>query len=460
MSLEKPYLDVPGTTIFDADQSRKGYWLNQFCMSLMKAENRQRFKADEDAYLAEWPMTDEQKASVRARDLNWMMRTGGNIYFLSKLGATDGLSFQQMAGSMTGMTEQQYRDMMIGGGRSAEGNRVVGEGGNAQGAPVQSEAWRNWQSWRESQAQEALAAQIENAQNASQAQPARGTANQARITASVYSSHVPAIGAAIDLGKTGEPYWQPLFAGFEPTKQWMRENLPDVVFLVYNDHATNFDLSVIPTFAIGTAAEFEPADEGYGPRPVPKVMGHPELASHIAQSVIQQDFDLTIVNELKVDHGLTVPMNLMFGSPAQWPCRVIPLHVNVVQYPVPSGRRCFALGQAIRRAIESFDEPLKVQIWGTGGMSHQLQGPRAGLINREWDNRFLDRLIADPEDLAEMPHIEYVREAGSEGIELVMWLIARGAMADVAGGPAPRLAHRFFHVPASNTAVGHLILEN
>ncbi|WP_325064895.1 class III extradiol dioxygenase subunit beta [Comamonas odontotermitis] len=301
---------------------------------------------------------------------------------------------------------------------------------------------------------------MENAQNASKARPATGSANHARITASVYSSHVPAIGAAIDLGKTGEPYWQPLFAGFEPTKQWMRENLPDVVFLVYNDHATNFDLSVIPTFAIGTAAEFEPADEGYGPRPVPKVMGHPELASHIAQSVIQQDFDLTIVNELKVDHGLTVPMNLMFGSPAQWPCRVIPLHVNVVQYPVPSGGRCFALGQAIRRAIESFDEPLKVQIWGTGGMSHQLQGPRAGLINREWDNRFLDRLIADPEDLAEMPHIEYVREAGSEGIELVMWLIARGAMADVAGGPAPRLAHRFFHVPASNTAVGHLILEN
>ena len=208
------------------------------------------------------------------------------------------------------------------------------------------------------------------------------------------------------------------------------------------------------------AAEFEPADEGYGPRPVPKVMGHPRLASHIAQSVIQQDFDLTIVNDLKVDHGLTVPMNLMFGSPAQWPCRVIPFHVNVVQYPVPSGARCFALGQAIRRAIESYDEPLNVQIWGTGGMSHQLQGPRAGLINADWDNRFLDRLIADPKGLSTMPHIDYVREAGSEGIELVMWLIARGAMADVAGGPAPKVAHRFFHVPASNTAVGHLILEN
>nr|WP_286197444.1 class III extradiol dioxygenase subunit beta [Variovorax boronicumulans] len=285
-------------------------------------------------------------------------------------------------------------------------------------------------------------------------------AGHARITASVYTSHVPAIGAAIDLGKTGEDYWKPLFAGYEPSKQWMRENKPDVVFLVYNDHATSFDLGMIPTFAIGTAAEFVPADEGYGPRPVPKVVGHPELASHIAQSVIQQDFDLTIVNELQVDHGLTVPMNLLFGSPEAWPVKVIPFHVNVVQYPVPSGARCFALGQAIRRAIESYDEPLKVQIWGTGGMSHQLQGPRAGLINKEWDNKFLDRLIAEPAELAKVPHIEYVREAGSEGIELVMWLIARGAMADVAGGPAPTLKHRFFHVPASNTAVGHLILEN
>ena len=153
-------------------------------------------------------------------------------------------------------------------------------------------------------------------------------------------------------------------------------------------------------------------------------------------------------------------MSLMCGQPAAWPCPVIPFAVNVVQYPVPSGARCFALGQAIRKAIESFDEPLNVQIWGTGGMSHQLQGPRAGLINSEWDNRFLDRLIADPADLSKMGHIEYVREAGSEGIELVMWLIARGAMADVAGGPKPKVAHRFFHVPASNTAVGHLILEN
>lgn len=286
-------------------------------------------------------------------------------------------------------------------------------------------------------------------------------ANQhARISASVYTSHVPAIGAAIDLNKSGEPYWQPLFKGYEPSKQWMKENKPDVIFLVYNDHATAFSLELIPTFAIGCAAEFQPADEGWGPRPVPVVKGHPELAAHIAQSVIQQDFDLTIANKMDVDHGLTVPLSLMCGQPDAWPCPVIPFAVNVVQYPAPSGRRCLELGKAIRKAIESYDQPLNVQIWGTGGMSHQLQGARAGLINKEFDNAFLDRLIVDPEGQASVPHIDYVREAGSEGIELVMWLIARGAMADMAGGNAPKLVHRFYHVPASNTAVGHLILEN
>jgi protocatechuate 4,5-dioxygenase beta chain len=281
----------------------------------------------------------------------------------------------------------------------------------------------------------------------------------ARITASVYTSHVPAIGVAIDLGKTEEPYWKPLFAGYEASRRWFAANSPDVVFLVTNDHATAFSLEMIPTFAIGTAAVFPAADEGWGRRPVPEVVGHPALAAHIAHSVIQDDFDLTIVNKMEVDHGLTVPLSLMCGQPRVWPCAVIPFLVNVLQYPVPAGRRCFQLGRAIRRAVESYDEPLNVQIWGTGGMSHQLQGPRAGLINKSWDNRFLDRLIDDPAALAQLPHIEYVREAGSEGIELVMWLIARGAMADAAGGAKPKVTRRFYHVPASNTAVGHLILE-
>jgi len=277
----------------------------------------------------------------------------------------------------------------------------------------------------------------------------------ARITAGVATSHVPAIGAALDLGKTQEAYWAPLFKGYEFSKQWMAANTPDVVFLVYNDHATAFSLDFIPTFAIGCAEEFQPADEGWGPRPVPVVKGHPELAAHIAQSVIQSDFDLTIVNRMDVDHGLTVPLSLMFGQPQEWPCKVIPFAVNVVQYPPPSGMRCYQLGKAIRRAIDSFDAGLNVQIWGTGGMSHQLQGPRAGLINKEFDNRFLDRIVNEPDELAKVPHIDYVREAGSEGIELVMWLIMRGAL-----DAKVRQVHRFYHVPASNTAVGHLILEN
>lgn len=277
----------------------------------------------------------------------------------------------------------------------------------------------------------------------------------ARITAGIACSHVPAIGAAMDLGKTGEPYWVPLFKGFEFSRRWMAQNTPDVVFLIYNDHATAFSLDMIPTFAIGCADEFKPADEGWGPRPVPMVKGHPELASHITQCVIQSDFDLTVINRMDVDHGLTVPLSLMFGQPQAWPCKVIPFAVNVVQFPPPSGNRCYQLGRAIRRAVDSFDANLNVQIWGTGGMSHQLQGPRAGLINKEFDARFLDKLASDPQSLATIPHVQYIREAGSEGIELVMWLIMRGAL-----DAQVREVHRFYHVPASNTAVGHLILEN
>ena len=277
----------------------------------------------------------------------------------------------------------------------------------------------------------------------------------ARITAGVASSHVPAIGVAVDLGKTQDEYWTPLFRGYEFTKQWIAEEKPDVVLLVYNDHASAFGLDMIPTFAIGCGESFKPADEGWGARQVPEVQGCPDLAWHIMQSVIQDDFDLTVINEMEVDHGLTVPLSLMFGQPEAWPCKVIPLAVNVVVYPPPSGQRCYNLGKALRRAVESFDEDLNVQIWGTGGMSHQLQGPRAGLINKEWDKEFLDRLVNEPDELATMPHIDYLREAGSEGVELVMWLIMRGAL-----NRNVKELHRFYHVPASNTAVGHLILEN
>ncbi len=277
----------------------------------------------------------------------------------------------------------------------------------------------------------------------------------AKISAGVATSHVPAIGAALDNGKSGEPYWKPVFAGYEFSKRWIGDRKPDVIVLVYNDHASAFNLDIVPTFAIGCAEQFLPADEGWGRRRVATVEGYPELASHITQSIIQQDFDLTVVNRMDVDHGLTVPLSLMFGQPTRWPVKVIPIAVNVVLYPPPSGGRCFALGRALRTAVESFDSDLDVQIRGTGGMSHQLQGPRAGLINRKWDNDWLDLLIEDPERVATIPHLEYVKEAGSEGIELVMWLIMRGAL-----DPRVKVLHRFYHVPASNTAVGHIILEN
>ena len=277
----------------------------------------------------------------------------------------------------------------------------------------------------------------------------------AKIIAGISSSHVPAIGAAIDNKQTEDPYWKRVFSGFEKSKKWMANAKPDVVIAIYNDHASAFSVEMIPTFALGTATEFPPADEGWGPRPVPVVKGHPELASHIATSCILDGFDLTIVNKMEVDHGLTVPLNLVFGSPKEWPCPVIPLAVNVVQYPPPTGQRCFDLGKAIRRAVDSYPDDLRVIVFGTGGMSHQISGPRAGLINKKFDTAFLDNLTKNPKALARMPHIEYMREAGAEGIEMVMWLVMRGALDDKV-----KEVYRFYTVPASNTAVGHIILEN
>jgi hypothetical protein len=276
----------------------------------------------------------------------------------------------------------------------------------------------------------------------------------ARLVGGVATSHVPAVGAAIDKGRTAEPYWAPYFAKVEPARAWMAETRPDVCIVVYNDHANAFSLEVIPTFALGLADEFPPADEGYGPRPVPIVHGHPELAWHLAESLIMDEFDLTLVNEMTVDHGLTVPLSVMFGQPAAWPTRVIPLCVNVVQYPPPTGHRCYQLGHAIRRAVDSYEGDDRVVVFGTGGMSHQLQGERAGLINVDFDTRFLDALVADPEAIARTPHVEYLREAGSEGIELVMWLVMRGAL-----GAAVREVYRATHVPTSNTHNGLLVLE-
>jgi len=277
----------------------------------------------------------------------------------------------------------------------------------------------------------------------------------ATIVGGVGTSHVPAVGAAIDQGRTAEPYWAEYFEKIRPARDWMAATDPDVCIVVYNDHASAFSLELIPTFALGVASTFPPADEGYGPREVPVADGHPELAWHLAESLILDEFDITIASQMPIDHGCTVPLSVTYDQPEQWPCRIVPICVNVIQYPAPTGRRCYRLGQAIWRALDSWPGDERVVIFGTGGMSHQLQGERAGLVNLRFDQAFMDRLVRDPAGQAEMGHTEYLREAGSEGIELVMWLIMRGALDDEV-----HEIYRMNHVPTSNTSNGLIILEN
>jgi protocatechuate 4,5-dioxygenase, beta chain len=275
----------------------------------------------------------------------------------------------------------------------------------------------------------------------------------AEIVGGVGCSHVPAVGAALDKGKSGEAYWAPYFAKTEPLKQFVADLEPDVAIIVYNDHASAFSLELIPTFALGMADSFKVADEGFGRRPVPDIVGHPELAWHLAESLVLDEFDLTLVNKMEVDHGLTVPLSVTCGQPEAWPFKVIPLCVNVVQYPIPTGNRCLRLGEAIARAVASFPGNERVIVFGTGGLSHQISGQRAGLINTEFDAHFLDLLVNDPPAAAAIPHLDYVREAGAEGIEMVMWLVMRGALT-----PTVREVYRATHVPTSNTHNGLLAL--
>ncbi|MFF1252797.1 class III extradiol dioxygenase subunit beta [Pseudarthrobacter sp. NPDC058329] len=270
------------------------------------------------------------------------------------------------------------------------------------------------------------------------------------------TSHVPSIGAAMDNKKTEDAYWKPLFDGYAPARAWMTDHTPDVAIIVYNDHANAIDLAMTPTFAIGTADKYTVADEGWGPRQVPVVKGAPELSRHLLGSLIDDGFDMTVCQELEVDHGLTVPLSVYCPDPGEeWPCAVVPLLVNVIQYPQPTAARCLALGEALGRAIRSFPEDIKVAVFGTGGMSHQLAGARAGLINETFDRMFLKAIETDPESLAALSREDYVREAGSEGIEMIMWLIMRGAL----GSDISRV-HETYHVPASNTAAALALFEN
>lgn len=269
------------------------------------------------------------------------------------------------------------------------------------------------------------------------------------------TSHVPSIGAAMDNHKTENPYWKPLFDGYGPARNWMAQNTPDVAIIVYNDHANAIDLAMTPTFAIGTSDSYKVADEGWGSRNVPTVVGHADLSQHLLGSLVDDGFDMTTCQELEVDHGLTVPLSVYCPDPGDaWPCAVVPILVNVIQYPQPTAARCLALGQALGKAIRTYPENIKIAVFGTGGMSHQLAGARAGLINEDFDRMFLEKIETEPAALAALSREDYIREAGSEGIELIMWLVMRGAM-----GPSIRRLHETYHVPASNTAAALALFE-
>ncbi|MGK5113737.1 MULTISPECIES: class III extradiol dioxygenase family protein [unclassified Geodermatophilus] len=270
------------------------------------------------------------------------------------------------------------------------------------------------------------------------------------------TSHVPSIGAAMDRGKTEDPLWKPLFDGYAPAREWLAEHEPDVAIVIYNDHANGIDLDIVPTFGIGTAERYDVADEGFGKRPVPDVVGDPELSLHLLEQLVDDGFDLTVFQELEVDHGFTVPLSVWTPDPGDaWPCPVIPLLVNVIQYPQPTAARCYALGQALGRAIRSYPKDVKVAILGTGGMSHQLAGARAGYINPDFDHMFLEAIEKDPAKLTALSRQDYIREAGSEGIEMIMWLIMRGAMNEQV-----TKVHSHYFVPASNTAAAIALFDN
>lgn len=277
----------------------------------------------------------------------------------------------------------------------------------------------------------------------------------AKLIAGMGTSHVPGLGAAMDNGKTKEPYWKTLFEALDPLREWHRTNVPDVNIIVYNDHATEFSLDSYATFTIGVGSTFEPADEGWGPRNVPKMEGHPLLAWHIIESVMAEEFDLAINASMGLDHGFTVPLSIAYGQPSRWPAPVIPVCVNVIQHPLPTALRCYKLGQAIGRAISSFPEDISVGIWGTGGLSHQLGGERVGVVNPQFDKQFLDNLTKDPLANTRITHTEFMREAGCEGVEMIMWNVMRGALNEEV-----EEIFRLYHIPVSATAYGAIILKN
>ncbi len=277
----------------------------------------------------------------------------------------------------------------------------------------------------------------------------------AKIVGALTSSHIPSIGNAISSGKQNDAYWKAFFAGYVPVVEWLDAEKPDVAIVVYNDHGLNFFLNNLPTFAVGAAQEYMTKDEGWGLPLFPPYKGYPEFSWHLIESLVEQEFDIAMCQELVVDHAFINPMRLFWPGQNPPPIRTIPVSVNTVQYPLPRPSRCYALGKAIGAAVASWPGDEKVVIIGTGGMSHQLDGERAGFINRKFDELCLEALVSEPEILARYSILELVREAGAQGAEIIMWLIARGALT----GKVSKI-HSSYHVPISNTAAGVLALAN
>ncbi|MGV3570596.1 MAG: class III extradiol dioxygenase family protein [Ramlibacter sp.] len=275
-----------------------------------------------------------------------------------------------------------------------------------------------------------------------------------RVIAGIGTSHVPSIGGAYDRGKTALPAWKPLFDAYVPVRQWLRDLKPDVAIMVYNDHGADFFFDKYPTFAVGCADRYAIADEGFGVRPLPEIPGDLQFSQHLCRALVYDEFDITICQEMAVEHGFLVPMHLCF-DPAEgtWPVPTIPLQVNVLQHPLPTARRCWRLGEAIRRAVESYAPDVTVALIGTGGMSHQLTGPQFGAMQQANDTEFLDRLERNPESLATLTHAEMMEKYGVEGIELIMWLVMRGAL----GADAKRV-HRNYYAPMT-TGMGLITFE-
>jgi protocatechuate 4,5-dioxygenase, beta chain len=276
-----------------------------------------------------------------------------------------------------------------------------------------------------------------------------------RVVAGIGLSHVPSVGVAYDRGKLQTPAWKPLADAYVPVREWLAKLKPDVAIVVYNDHGADFMFDKYPTFAIGAAERYAIADEGFGTRPLPEVRGDADFSFHLCESLVADEFDLTVCQELAVEHGFLVPMNLCFEhGPAGWPVAAVPLQVNVIQHPLPTGRRCYRLGQALRRAVETYPGNLKVLVMGTGGMSHQLQGKRFGYMNADFDNQFLDGLEREPERLADRSHQELMEQAGAEAVELIMWHVMRGALS-----PQAKRVHRHYYAPMT-TGMGLITFED